>query len=181
MTELLKLDTETDDFIEIDKLPANLSKIILKFDSIKNKISIQKKTIDEVGKEIKDFEKMLNKIIKKTTKIETKPKKPRKPCGFALPSPVTDDLCDFMGLENGKKVARTEVTKYLMKYIEDNKLQNPENKKFILPDAKLWKLLGNEARDSSITHFTIQKYINKHFISSSKQVLENTMMLFEAN
>ena len=89
-----------------------------------------------------------------------------KKCGFALPTEVTDDLCQFLGAEKGTKIARTEVTKQIMAYIKTNHLQNPENKKMIVPDDKLWKLLGEDARGKEITHFTIQKYINKHFIRS---------------
>jgi chromatin remodeling complex protein RSC6 len=55
-----------------------------------------------------------------------------------------------------------------MKYIDDNNLKNPEKKTIIIPDEKLMKLLGDECKDVNLTHFTIQKYINKHFISKPK-------------
>ena len=42
-----------------------------------------------------------------------------------------------MKKEEGAEVARTEVTKYIIKYIEDNKLKNPANKKEILPDKSI--------------------------------------------
>ena len=50
-----------------------------------------------------------------------------------------------------------------MKYISENKLQNPANKRIIVPDAKLYALLGEESKNVDITHFTIQRYINLHF------------------
>ena len=43
-----------------DILPANLTKIIAKFDIIRNKISEQKNSLDEVNKEIKTFEKLIH-------------------------------------------------------------------------------------------------------------------------
>jgi chromatin remodeling complex protein RSC6 len=49
-------------------------------------------------------------------------------------------------------------------YIKEQGLENPENKQIIVPDEKLWKILGDEAREEKITHFTIQKYLNKHFV-----------------
>lgn len=148
---------------QFDKLPSNLQKIINKLSSVKEKMDFQKETIDEIGQEIKLIEKFLTKFIAKITKPDSE-KKPRKLCGFALPSSISDDLCDFLGKDRGTKVARTEVTKYLMSYISTHKLQNPENKKEIIPDETLWKILGDEAKDKLITHFTIQKYINKHFV-----------------
>jgi chromatin remodeling complex protein RSC6 len=49
-------------------------------------------------------------------------------------------------------------------YIDENNLKNPENKRIILPDAKLRKLLGDEIEGVELTYFTIQKYMNKHFV-----------------
>jgi len=164
-------DTDSNPEIENVKLPSNLTKLITKFEHMKNKFTTQKKSFDEISHELKSFEKIMNNFVKKYTKInDKKNKKPRKKCGFALPSPVSDDLCEFMGIEKGTHIARTDVTKYLMSYIEENHLENRENKKFILPDEKLSKLLGEEAKDKDITHFTIQKYINKHFLTIKKRL-----------
>ena len=149
-----------------EKVPANLNKLVLKLGSITEKMQLQKQNIDEISHELKAFEKIIHKLIKKYVKDGEKEKVPRKKCGFALPTEVTDDLCEFLGAEKGTKIARTEVTKQIMAYIKTNHLQNPENKKMIVPDDKLWKLLGEDARGKEITHFTIQKYINKHFIRS---------------
>jgi chromatin remodeling complex protein RSC6 len=157
-----------------EKIPVNLNKLVLKLGSITEKMQLQKQNIDEISHELKAFEKILGKLIKKHLKTEEKVKAPRKKCGFALPTEVTDDLCVFLGADKGTKIARTEVTKQIMEYIKINNLQNPENKKMIVPDDKLWKLLGEDARGQEITHFTIQKYINKHFISG-KQTLKNTI------
>lgn len=150
----------------VDSLPNNVHKLIKKFDNIRHKFSSQKKNFDEINQEIKLFEKSLNKILQKLIKND-KPKTPRKKSGFALPSNVTTSLCEFMELEKGTQIARTDVTKYLMNYIKEKKLENTTNKRVIDPDEKLWKLLGDEAKENTITHFTIQKYINKHFIHDS--------------
>ena len=149
-----------------DNLPSNVHKLIKKFDSIREKISLQKKNIDEINQELKIFEKSLNKLLQKLMKND-KPKSPRKKCGFALPSNVTTTLCEFMNVEKGTQIARTDVTKYLMNYIKEKNLENATNKRYIDPDENLWKLLGDEAKKNTITHFNIQKYINKHFISET--------------
>uniref|UniRef100_A0A6C0HAZ7 DM2 domain-containing protein n=1 Tax=viral metagenome TaxID=1070528 RepID=A0A6C0HAZ7_9ZZZZ len=166
MENIIRIDDNVGE-IEVnnaDILPANLTKIIAKFDIIRNKISEQKNSLDEVNKEIKTFEKLINNFVKNYVKKETKPKKPRKKSGFALPVTLSDDLCDFMDCEKGTKRARTQITKYLNLYIDENNLKNPENKRIIVPDAKLRKLLGDEIEGVELTYFTIQKYMNKHFV-----------------
>jgi chromatin remodeling complex protein RSC6 len=147
-----------------DILPLNLTKLIAKFDIIRDKISDQKNSLDDITKDMKTFEKLIKKFVSKYIKKETKPKKPRKKSGFALPVSISDDLCEFMELEKASKVARTQVTQYLSTYIKDNNLINPENKKIIVPDAKLSKLLGDDIIDIELTYFNIQTFMNKHFL-----------------
>ena len=90
----------------------------------------------------------------------------RKPSGFAKPTKVTKELCEFMNKKEGSEIARTEVTSTLSSYIKKNNLQNKNNKKIILPDDKLKDLLGINDEEE-LTYFNIQKYMNKHFISNS--------------
>lgn len=146
-----------------DILPVNLTKIIAKFDIIRDKISEQKNSLDDINKDIKTFEKLIKKFVNQYIKKETKPKKPRKKSGFALPVTISDELCEFMGLEKGSKVARTQVTQFLSTYIQNNNIIHPENKQIIIPDEKLTKLLGDEIKDVELTYFSIQKYMNKYF------------------
>ena len=93
-----------------DILPVNLTKLIAKFDIIRDKISEQKNSLDDINKDMKTFEKLIKKFVSKYIKKETKPKKPRKKSGFALPVNISDELCEFMGLEKGSKVARTQTS-----------------------------------------------------------------------
>jgi len=77
---------------------------------------------------------------------------------------ISDDMCVFLGRPNGSLVSRIEITQFINDYIKKFSLENPNNKQFIIPNDPLWLILGNDARDKKLTHFTIQKYINKHFI-----------------
>jgi hypothetical protein len=76
-----------------------------------------------------------------------------------------------MNKDEGSEIARTDVTKALIQYIESNNLQNSENKKIIFPDEKLKTLLGlDEKKDIILTYFNLQKYMNRHFVTNKKTV-----------
>ena len=80
-----------------------------------------------------------------------------------------------MNREEGSEIARTDVTKALIQYIESNKLQNSENKKIIFPDDTLKVLLGlDETKDVTLTYFNLQKYMNKHFVKKTKSEVVDT-------
>jgi chromatin remodeling complex protein RSC6 len=150
-----------------DILPVNLTKIIAKFDIIRDKISEQKNSLDDINKDIKTFEKLIKKFVSKYIKKETKPKKPRKKSGFALPVTISDELCEFMGIEKGSKVSRPQATQFLTNYIQNNNITNPEKKNIIIPDEKLTKLLGDDIKDFELTYFNIQTFMSKHFLKGN--------------
>ena len=100
----------------------------------------------------------------KKVAAKSKNKGNKKPSGFANPTKVTKELCEFMNKQEGTQIARTEVTRALISYIKANNLQNKANKKIILPDEKLKFLLGIN-QEQELTYFNLQKYMNKHFIS----------------
>jgi len=51
----------------------------------------------------------------------------------------------------------------LIQYISDHNLQNPENRRNILVDAKLKSLFGPESENEKIDYFNMQKFVNRHF------------------
>ena len=155
----------------------SISNIVASFETINDTITLFKMQLNSLQQQVKTLEKSVNKELKGVKKVSDKaaaqkPKKPRAPSGFAKPTKVTKELCDFMNRPEGTEIARTEVTKILSEYIKTNKLQeqseNSKNK--IVPDDKLRSLLGITSEESvNLTFFNIQKYMNKHFISSKSQ------------
>jgi hypothetical protein len=106
------------------------------------------------------LEKKINKLEKKVNKENKKilkNKKKRKPSGFAKPQKISKELCDFLNVDENTKMSRTEVTKILIKYIKDNQLF--VSNKIILND-KLKKIFIED----NITFFTLQKYMNVHYL-----------------
>ena len=90
----------------------------------------------------------------------------RPPSGFAKPALISDALCQFLGVSKGSEMARTEVTKYLTKYIKEHKLQDEKNKRIIICDSKLTALLKVQPNDE-VTYFNLQRYMKPHFPQSA--------------
>lgn len=82
--------------------------------------------------------------------------KDKKSSAFMKPVEVSDALAEIVGKG---PMARTEVTKKLWDYIKKHKLQSSENKRNIVPDAKLAKVLGSS---QAIDMFKMTSKIAKH-------------------
>jgi len=145
------------------KQTSNFDKLDVLISQYENDLASLKSAYDSLKGRHKQMKKVLNKLQTKAMKTQSKPKANRKPCGFARPSLVSIDMCDFLKLEPGSLVSRTEVTKSLIQYIKSNNLQNVSNKRQILPDETLYKLFGEESRKLELTYFTMQKFVNQHF------------------
>lgn len=147
-------------------------KIKEEFEIIMENLTLFKNNVSQLQNQIRSLQKNINKEMKNMNKNINKKKGNHNPSGFAHPTKVTKELCDFMDIDENTKIARTDVTRSLITYIKEQKLQDPTNKKRILPDDKLKKLLGLES-DDELTYFNIQKYMNKHFIKEKKLTEDN--------
>ena len=169
------MDLKTDNLIiESNSVNKDDSEIDTQFTSILDTLSIFKSQINLITSQLKTLEKVVKKEVKQHKKIASKKESRgnKKPSGFAEASPISNDLCDFMGKNHGTQCARTEVTKFICKYIKENTLTNDENKRVIQPDDKLKNLLGTDD-DTVITYFTIQRHMNKHFIKKNNNTNSN--------
>lgn len=86
-------------------------------------------------------------MAKTTAKKESK---------FMKPMNVTADLAAIVG---PGPMPRTEVTKKLWAYIKKHKLQDPKNKRNIVPDDRLAKIFGGK---KAINMFDMTKKVNAH-------------------
>lgn len=91
---------------------------------------------------------------------------PRAPSGFNKPSLLSDELCAFLGLAKGSSLSRAEVSSKVHEYIKANNLQNPEDRRQIVPDAKLNKVLA-VGKGETLTYFHLQKYMKPHFTKAA--------------
>jgi DNA topoisomerase-1 len=76
------------------------------------------------------------KAAKKTSKKKTSSNQPKKK--------LSKDLASICGAE---KLSRPEVIKKMWEYIKANNLQHPDNKRQIIPDAKIGKVIGKDPID----------------------------------
>lgn len=170
-SQKLNEDESNDDEIVISNNNSNndfdnSDKILNQFDLIIDSLSSFKNQINLLQQQLRNLEKSVKKEVKTLKKavVKNKNKGNRKPSGFANPTKVSKELCEFMNKQEGTEIARTEVTKAIISYIKNNNLQSKSNKKIISPDEKLKFLLGINGEEE-LTYFNLQKYMNKHFNS----------------
>tara|TARA_Y100000389_G_scaffold166306_1_gene170974 strand:+ start:12998 stop:13642 length:645 start_codon:yes stop_codon:yes gene_type:complete len=155
--------------VELARLEATRESITAWFD----------KTIADVDREVKTlrqskcpggkFLKSLNKTLKglKTKSLRVMGKKPKKRSnvnsGFLKQVPISKEMAKFIGCSSSDLKSRVDVTKHICSYIKDNNLQNPKDKREILPDTKLKKLLRVEKGDAPLTYYRVQSKLKPHF------------------
>ncbi len=130
------------------------------------------KMMKDLSTELKQLQKQVAKEQKTLSKSKGRKGKgkrqggaPRSPSGFAKPCALSKDLCEFLGVDASTQLARTEVTKRVTSYVKEQNLQDQSNKKRILPDAKLQKLL-NVPKDKNLEFFNLQTFLKHHYPKS---------------
>jgi chromatin remodeling complex protein RSC6 len=112
----------------------------------------------------KEHVKLQKQTAKKVKKTDGGAK--RSPSGFTKPGQLSDELCGFLGVENGSLMSRTIVTKQINDYIKKNNLQDPADKRHIVPDAK-FKAILNISDTDKLTYFNMQSFIKHHFVKKA--------------
>jgi chromatin remodeling complex protein RSC6 len=79
-------------------------------------------------------------------------------------TPISDAMCDFLGIEYTEQCSRVIVTRELNKYIKENNLQHPDvmNTREFYIDSALSKITNVDV-GKTLTYFNIQKHINHNF------------------
>ncbi len=155
---------------DVSSEPTLIQQIEADITSLSEKLVQFKTMYASVTSDLRKLQKNMTKHVrenrknkKRKTASGDKPK--RAPSGFAKPALISNELCAFLNKPPNTEMARTEVTKYLTTYIKEHNLQDQANKRKILPDAKLKKLLNLTSSDE-VTYFNLQKYMKVHFPKS---------------
>ena len=85
--------------------------------------------------------------------------------GFLKPVTISKEMAKFTGWDPNELKSRVEVTKYICKYISENNLQNPADRRQIKPDSKLQKLLGYNPKKNKepLRYYSLQTHLKNHF------------------
>ena len=134
------------------------------FDELVAKVNSFASLLKETQTLLKALSKEYDRMKKTVEKTERKRANARtNPNGFAKPAKITDEMHEFLGVPKGTEISRTDVTRRVNAYIKEHNLYNPANKRIILPDAKLRKILG-AAPDQEVTFFNLQRFLSASFV-----------------
>lgn len=137
------------------------------------KITSLASLIKDIQTSIKPVVKEHDKLRKIVDRIQKKRENARKsPSGFAKPNKISNELCDFIGVPHGTEKSRTEITRCINAYVKEHNLNKPSNRRIILPDEKLKKILKT-TNDEEVTFFILQRLISHHFPSNKVATVVN--------
>ena len=139
------------------------------FTQLLAQLSALRSQLTSVTSQVRQLSKKTERELKVAQKNGRKKRKTgnRAPSGFVKPTKISSELATFLGKDKGTEMARTSVTREINAYIRENKLQDPENGRRILADAKLRKLLKLK-KDDELTYFNLQRYMSPHFAKAKK-------------
>jgi chromatin remodeling complex protein RSC6 len=147
------------------------SNVISQIQVLQEQISVLSTQLCALKKSLGTIQKEYNKESRQWEKLQNKKKKSgggmKHQSGIAKPGFISPALCNFIGVTEGTEMARTEVIKFVNKYIKEKELQDETNKKVIVPDARLQTLLQSKTSDE-ITYFNLQTYMKPHYANPDK-------------
>lgn len=156
---------------------ANVEELELAFDRLVDRLSreIESKKEDKSKtmslKTVRSITSDVKKLRKDSVRLARKGKRKATTrsnveSGFLKPVKVSKGMCKFAGWSPEDLHSRVDVTKFICNYVKEHDLQNPSDRRQIIPDKKLSKLLSYDAKieDQPLTYFYLQKKIKDHFI-----------------
>lgn len=151
----------TEDAAADSQVPATENVVQVLADKIGTLATLLKDIQSSLKPVLKEHDK-LRKIVERIQKKRDNARK--SPSGFAKPNKISDELCDFIGVPHGTEKSRTDITRYINAYVKEHNLNKPSNRRVILPDEKLKKILKIN-NEEEVTFFILQRLISHHFPS----------------
>lgn len=124
------------------------------FDTVTNK---------ELLKRVKQFKSDIVKILK-LRNLTDKKERDISNSGFMKPVGVSDRMRVFLELKPDELTRRLDITKRLCEYIKVNDLQDPRDRRNIVPDKVLRDLLNMTEDEPHLTYYSIQQKLKDHII-----------------
>ena len=158
-----KRRTPTRDSV-LAELDAVLETIDTEITSIREGNSKNKgiKVLRSIAKKIKVAKAHAARVMKQKKRTA---RKGNQNSGFLKPVKISKEMAKFTGWKSSDLKSRVQVTKYICDYIKKHDLQNPEDRREIVPDAKLRKLLDFDPKKSEqpLRYYSLQTYLKPHF------------------
>jgi len=122
------------------------------------------KFLRSINKRVKALQSQSGRVMKQK---KTTTRAHNKNSGFLKPVHISQEMAKFTGWDQAELRSRVDVTKYICNYIRENNLQNSADRRQIVADNKLSKLLGYDAKNAEepLTYYRIQTYLKSHFVN----------------
>ena len=156
--------------------PASISAIVERLREVRTRVSNELKEIiadtliaaKAAAKQVKEAGK--RKKVKKDVADMTAEEKAawelrRSKNAFLKPRGLSTELCAFMQLPAGSQRSQTEVTKFVSNYVKTHSCFDPANKRHIIPDGVLSRLLRVTDKDT-VTYLNLQSFLKVHFLKA---------------
>jgi len=83
--------------------------------------------------------------------------------GFMKPVNITPELADFINVNTSVPITRVLITKKICEYIKEKDLQNPKDRREIIPDPALKRIFKlTDGEKEPLTYYSMQKKIQSH-------------------
>ena len=161
---------------EVAPLPASISGVVERLREVRTRFANELKEIiadtllaaKTAAREVKDAKR--KRRVKKDVADMTPEEKAawelrRSKNAFLKPRALSADLCSFMKLPAGSQRSQTEVTKFVSNYVKENSCFDPSNKRRIIPDGVLSRLLKVKDTDT-VTYLNLQSFLKIHFLKA---------------
>lgn len=143
------------------------------FENLNSKLKQVQSLLRDLTTELNVLQKEVDRLKKSSKKQSSKSRANRKVnedgtastttrSGINKEVNVSEDLARFLGIDKETKVSRIQVSRAISEYINKHNLQKPENRRIILLDDTLSKLL-NPPQDVTLSYFNLQTYLKPHY------------------
>ena len=156
---------------------AQITRIIQRLSICKMEFTQIQNDMRELSRVAERMERQMNKMEACATKSSARRNTHPVKVGFARPGHISTKMAEFMNVQAGTLMARTDVTRRLSTYTKENELVKRDSetgKCRIFPDSVIESLLqfpsNVDPASISLTHFSIQRYLNHHFLSQPEEV-----------
>lgn len=142
--------------------PAAEESVVTSYAGLMTKFNALRSQLNELAPEMKKMEKTVARLEKKAEKRRRRKDGEKKAAGnsvFNKPVRISDELCVFLGKAKGTEVCRSDVTRGVMNYAKEHKLNDKQS---IKPDATLRKLLQLTEKDN-LSILNLQKFLKHHY------------------